>query len=78
MSYVALYRKWRPTGFNDVVGQDHIVKTLSNQIMVSLSLDIPICKFFNLSFASRTPKVILAFLIHVSMFFEPILKSAVR
>ncbi len=32
MSYLALYRKYRPTGFNDVIGQDHIVKTLINQI----------------------------------------------
>jgi DNA polymerase III subunit gamma/tau len=33
MSYTALYRKWRPKDFNDVYGQDHIVKTLTNQIM---------------------------------------------
>ncbi len=32
MSYTALYRKWRPTGFKDVKGQDHIVRTLKNQI----------------------------------------------
>ena len=32
MSYTALYRKWRPTSFEDVRGQDHIVKTLKNQI----------------------------------------------
>lgn len=32
MSYQALYRKWRPTGFSDVKGQDHIVTTLRNQI----------------------------------------------
>jgi len=32
MSYTALYRKWRPTTFDNVVGQDHIVKTLKNQI----------------------------------------------
>ncbi|MEG2349491.1 MAG: DNA polymerase III subunit gamma/tau [Hungatella sp.] len=32
MSYTALYRKWRPTGFDDVKGQDHIVQTLKNQI----------------------------------------------
>lgn len=32
MSYTALYRKWRPTGFEDVKGQDHIVQTLKNQI----------------------------------------------
>lgn len=32
MSYTALYRKWRPAGFEDVKGQDHIVQTLKNQI----------------------------------------------
>lgn len=33
MSYTALYRKWRPSEFDDVKGQDHIVQTLQNQIM---------------------------------------------
>ena len=32
MSYVALYRKFRPNEFEDVKGQDDIVKTLKNQI----------------------------------------------
>ena len=32
MSYTALYRKWRPTSFQEVRGPDHIVKTLKNQI----------------------------------------------
>lgn len=32
MSYVALYRKWRPQAFDDVVGQDGIVKTLCNTL----------------------------------------------
>lgn len=32
MSYTALYRKFRPQGFTDVKGQDHIVTTLKNQI----------------------------------------------
>lgn len=32
MSYIALYRKWRPFEFKDVIGQEHIVKTLTNQI----------------------------------------------
>ncbi len=32
MSYVALYRKFRPDHFEDVKGQDHIVTTLKNQI----------------------------------------------
>ena len=32
MSYTALYRKFRPSEFDDVKGQDHIVTTLKNQI----------------------------------------------
>lgn len=32
MSYMALYRKFRPQEFEDVKGQDHIVTTLKNQI----------------------------------------------
>lgn len=32
MSYMALYRKFRPAEFGDVKGQDHIVTTLKNQI----------------------------------------------
>jgi DNA polymerase III subunit gamma/tau len=33
MSYMALYRKFRPDNFTDVKGQEHIVTTLKNQIM---------------------------------------------
>ncbi len=33
MSYVALYRKFRPKKFEDVVGQEHITKTIRNQIL---------------------------------------------
>lgn len=33
MNYVALYRKYRPQTFDDVIGQDHIVNTLRNQIL---------------------------------------------
>lgn len=33
MSYTALYRKWRPVSFEEVRGQDHIVKTLKNQMI---------------------------------------------
>ena len=32
MSYTALYRKFRPSSFDEVKGQDHIVTTLKNQI----------------------------------------------
>ena len=32
MSYVALYRKWRPLKFEDVVEQEHVVKTLKNAV----------------------------------------------
>ena len=30
--YLALYRKYRPKTFDEVIGQDHIIKTLKNQI----------------------------------------------
>jgi DNA polymerase III subunit gamma/tau len=33
MSYMALYREWRPKTFHDVIGQDHIVRTVKNQIL---------------------------------------------
>ena len=33
MEYTALYRKFRPVKFEDMVGQEHITKTLKNQIM---------------------------------------------
>ena len=32
MAYVALYRKWRPEKFSDLVGQEHISRTLSSAI----------------------------------------------
>lgn len=32
MSYVALYRKFRPTTFSDIVGQENVTKILKNQI----------------------------------------------
>ena len=32
MSYVSLYRKWRPRDFSEVKGQDAIVQTLRNQV----------------------------------------------
>jgi len=32
MEYTALYRKYRPNGFDSVCGQEHIVTTLKNQI----------------------------------------------
>ena len=33
MGYQALYRKWRPQVFADVVGQEHITETLKNQVI---------------------------------------------
>ena len=33
MAYLALYRRFRPNNFDKVIGQDVIVKTLTNQIM---------------------------------------------
>ena len=33
MGYIALYRKFRPLTFSEIVGQDHITKTLKNQIL---------------------------------------------
>ncbi len=32
MAYQALYRKYRPVTFSDVVGQEHITKTLKNEL----------------------------------------------
>lgn len=33
MAYQAIYRKWRPLVFEDIVGQTHITRTLKNQIL---------------------------------------------
>ena len=33
MAYTALYRKFRPTTFSEMVGQEHITRTLKNQII---------------------------------------------
>ena len=33
MAYKAIYRKWRPLVFEDIVGQGHVTKTLKNQIL---------------------------------------------
>jgi len=32
MGYIALYRKFRPTTFAEIVGENHIIKTVKNQI----------------------------------------------
>jgi len=32
MAYLALYREWRPRRFKDIVGQEHITKTLTNAL----------------------------------------------
>lgn len=36
MNHVALYRKYRPKSFDEVIGQDHITKTLQNQIQQNM------------------------------------------
>jgi len=33
MSYQVLARKWRPAQFKDVIGQDHVVKSLVNSVL---------------------------------------------
>lgn len=35
MGYTALYRKFRPQTFEEMVGQEHITRTLRNQIMAN-------------------------------------------
>jgi len=35
MGYTALYRKFRPLSFGEMVGQEHITKTLKNQIIAN-------------------------------------------
>jgi len=35
LSYTALYRKFRPAKFNEIVGQEHITRTLKNQIIAN-------------------------------------------
>ena len=34
-AYTALYRKFRPTTFSEIVGQEHITKTIRNQIVAN-------------------------------------------
>ena len=33
MAYLALYRKYRPTSFDEVFGQDNIVKIIQNAVV---------------------------------------------
>ena len=33
MEYQALYRKYRPQRFDEVVGQDHVTKTLAREVV---------------------------------------------
>ena len=35
MSYMAIYRKFRPVKFSEIVGQEHITRTLRNQIIAN-------------------------------------------
>ena len=39
----ALYLKWRPQTFDDVIGQDHITRTLRNALEVGAASGTPIC-----------------------------------
>jgi DNA polymerase III subunit gamma/tau len=32
MAYKALYRKWRPEVFEEVIGQTQVIRTLKNQV----------------------------------------------
>mgnify|MGYP002526855446 CR=1 FL=1 len=32
MGYIALYRKYRPTTFSNIIGQENVTKILRNQI----------------------------------------------
>ena len=38
MAYQVLARKYRPTRFSDVVGQDHVTRTLLNALAQNASL----------------------------------------
>ena len=33
MHYLALYRKYRPSNFDEVVGQDKVIKVIKNEIV---------------------------------------------
>lgn len=33
MAHQAIYRRWRPMTFDDIIGQNHITKTIKNQIL---------------------------------------------
>src|SRR5262245_28434821 len=35
MSYLVLARKWRPQTFNEMTGQEHVVRTLANAIQMN-------------------------------------------
>ena len=35
MNYLVLARKWRPQSFKDVIGQEHVVKTIANAIKMN-------------------------------------------
>ena len=38
MAYQALYRKYRPQTFSDVVGQEHITETLKNELSEGMTV----------------------------------------
>ena len=33
MTYMALYRKWRPQAFSELVGQEHVSRTLAQAVV---------------------------------------------
>ena len=35
MSYEVIAQKWRPQSFHQVIGQEHVIKTLQNQIRLN-------------------------------------------
>ena len=68
MGYTALYRKFRPITFSEIVGQEHITRTLRNQIIagiVILLVTFDVLKYFSiLSSLSSKFELVSACLLH--------------
>lgn len=45
MAYQALYRAWRPNRFQDVVGQEPIITTLTHQSQTGQTAGGEVCHF---------------------------------